>query len=75
MSDGLRTWTIYDHPRDHPDHFVVRGWTATAHHDPIPDPHVRLARSLDEARDLLPHGLYRLERQTNDDPCIVETWL
>ena len=24
LKDWLIVWTIYDHPRDHPDHWVVR---------------------------------------------------
>lgn len=66
----LRTWTIYKHPLDHPDKYVVRGWI-----DGTPDRTAHVADTLDEARDLVPAGLTRFPRNPEDDPVIVETWL
>ena len=74
MSDDLSLWTIYDHPTDMPDGFVVRRWQITKG-GAVPDPEARLAMTLEEARTLIPPGLYRLERVAEDDPKIVETWL
>lgn len=68
-------WTIYDHPRDFPHSFVVRGFTIRAGVEPIPDQLPKLADTLDQARQHVPPGLYRMERQVDDDPNIVETWL
>lgn len=73
--DGLVTWTIYDHPADFPNHVVVRPWEVVGggHVEPGPQ---WLCKDLDEARELLaPLGLYRLDRQPNDDPTIIEVWV
>lgn len=71
----LRMFTIYDHPADHPDHFVVRGWTIGPG-APIPDDEVLLADTLELARELVPPASDTcLPRQPNDDPKIIETWL
>lgn len=43
-------------------------------HPPVLDVVPRLANTLDEARSLVPLGLYRQPRQEGDDPFIVETW-
>jgi hypothetical protein len=68
--NGLFIWTIYDHPSDFPDKFVARCF----HYDK-PTEAFLLADTLDEIRRLIPQGLYRLDRQPNDDPVIVETWI
>jgi hypothetical protein len=74
--DVLRMWTIYYSHRDYPGLFVVRGFDIVrGHGEPVPHPSVRTATSLELARELVPHGLYRLERSADDDPSVVETWL
>lgn len=70
----LEIWTIYDHPTDYPDHFVVRKniigpgrvWA---------DLKCRLFDTLEAARESLPPHLTRLHRDQHDEPQIVETWL
>jgi hypothetical protein len=76
MSDDLSLFTIYDHPTDVPEPFgfVVREWHIRKE-GAVPDPEARFAMTLEEARTLIPPGLYRLERNPEDDPKIVETWL
>lgn len=72
----LDTWTIYDHPSDYPDHWVVRPFRSE-------DGRVRpgmakLADTLEEARALVPidrFGLHRMEPSPGDDPVIAETWI
>jgi hypothetical protein len=66
-------WTVYEHPRDYPDHFVARKFLVTTVTQPTTDMFV--ADSLEELRSLLPHGLHRLPRFEHDDPKIVEVWL
>ena len=73
-TDPLETWTIYDHPRDYPDHFVVRRCSITRE-GLKPDPQAHLATSLEDARRLIPEGLYRMPRFADDDPVIVEVWI
>jgi hypothetical protein len=34
-----------------------------------------VARTLEDAREAVPAGLYRMDRDVNDDPRIVETWI
>lgn len=72
--DTLRMWTIYQNPHDHPDRFVVRGWTVE--HEAVPDEEpTAVVDSLAAARRHVPIGLFRLDRSPGDDPTIVETWL
>lgn len=74
-ADSLVTWTIYDHPKDFPNHVVVRPWEVVSggHIEPGPQ---WLCESLEQARELLaPLRLHRLDRQPEDDPTIMETWL
>jgi hypothetical protein len=66
--------TIYDHPADHPGHFVVRRSTVTPTTGMVWDPSVVLADTLEAARATVPDGWRRLPRQPEDDPVIVETW-
>jgi hypothetical protein len=73
--DALHMWTVYDHPRDYPDHYVarrfeVRGGVAAATNEAY------LAHQLYPLREaMLSMGLTALPRMENDDPCIIETWL
>lgn len=75
MNEELPMWVLYKHPRDFPDKYIARlhvlgsnGYAAT--------PEVLVADELEEVRQQLDaKGLVRLERNENDDPVIVETWL
>lgn len=71
--DTLVLFTIYDHPRDYPNSFVVRRYIVK-NSESIPD-EIRLAETLMGARDSLPPGVYNLGRYAADDPVIVETWV
>jgi hypothetical protein len=70
MSEDLSLYTIYDEPFG----FVVRRWEITKQ-GAIPDTEARFAMTLEEARALIPPGMYCLERVPEDDPKIVETWI
>lgn len=74
MSDVLSMWTVYNHPSDHPDHWVARRWEILAS-GPSPTDDKLLAGSVEDVRAMLPEGLFRLDRQEEDDPVIFETWL
>lgn len=72
MSDQslLDIWTVYDHPLDYPEYFVVRRWELTS-----PREHYLFA-SLGKAQAfLVSKGLARLPRFEQDDPKIIETWI
>ena len=67
----LVTWTIYDHPKDQPDVFVVRkfvGESPTAEAYAHPD--IEVLREM-----MLDAGLVCLPRHASDDSVIVETWI
>ena len=68
-------WTIYDHPKDYPDNFVVRRWKLGDKDKPIPEQECSLASSLEEARKFIPDGLVRIPPLFGEDPVIVETWI
>ena len=69
MREELDIWTVYDHPRDYPDHYVARLWRGET-----PTETVLRASTLAELHAMLPAGLARLSRMEDDDPVIVETW-
>jgi hypothetical protein len=70
----LEMFTIYDHPADYPNHFVIRRWTI-ADGKPHPDDAVILVTTLVEARLHIKPGLCCIDREVNDDPKIMETWI
>jgi hypothetical protein len=72
---SLTVWVIYDHPRDYPEKWVVRGQTVEGHGKITPSPDCSLHDSLVEARRAIPPGLVMLSRDPGDDPVIRETWL
>ena len=68
--DKLTFWTVYQHPKDFPQSWVVRP------HDVPGGPRVEcfVCNSLLEARMFIPPGLVRLARYEDDEPQIYETW-
>lgn len=75
MTDYLYIWTIYDHPRDMPDYWVVRQWRVGDGGKLQTCLVVHGYQTLEEAQDSIPPGLCWFPRQNEDDPCIVESWL
>jgi hypothetical protein len=69
----MSMFAIYDHPRDFPEHFVVREWLV-AKGLVVPMQEYALASTLDEARAEIPPGMVLIPRFENDDPKIVEVW-
>jgi hypothetical protein len=75
-SNVLRMYVIYDRPRDYPGGFLVRLWCVRG--DGLLAPGKLLGydlSTLDDARKLLPAGLYNLGREHTDDPKIIEVWV
>lgn len=68
----LVQYVIYERPSDHPEGYVVRQWRITRH-GAQPEGYI-VADSLQAARDRVPLGKVCLDRQPDDDPCIVEVW-
>jgi len=77
MSDILVTiLTIYDHPRDHPEFFVVRPWhVVRGEKEAVPGELVGLYPTIDEAREAIPKGARYMPRVNGDDEKIVENWI
>jgi hypothetical protein len=71
----LAMWVIYDRPLDYPHCAVARLWHATADGRAVAKRDTIIAPNVEAVRRELPPGLFRLDRQPSDDPCIVETWL
>ena len=73
ISMELIIWTVYDHPLDQPNHWVVRRWRIELG-SKVPL-NSKKFDSLVEARDWIPAGLVRMPRMPSDDPVIVESWM
>lgn len=73
--DGLAMWTVYHNTSDYPGLYVVRRLVLEPGGGMVKDVQPSyVGASLDEARDAIPPGLYRQDRNPNDDPVIVEVW-
>lgn len=77
LSNDLLIYTIYRHPRDFPDKFVVRVFcVGTGAPEPVPvyEPHA-VVGTLEEARLSIPYGLVSICRSDGDHLSVVESWL
>jgi hypothetical protein len=74
VSNTLKLWTVYEHPRDYPTKYVAR-CTEIGDGQPWVHEEALVADTLDELRAQLPPGLHRLPRDEADAPVIVEVWL
>jgi len=70
LSVAMPIVVIYKNPSDFPNKFVARVWEVNK-----PTRIAMLKDSLEEIHSNLPEGLIHFERDLDDDPCIVETWL
>ena len=70
----LDMWAVYQQPRDYPDSYVARRYII-APGATMATVDMFIADSLAELHALLPPGLHRIERDVNDDPRILETWV
>jgi hypothetical protein len=68
-------WVIYANTSDYPGLFVVRKWRVAAGGVLETLEHPWTFATLEEARAVIPEGLYRTPRADNDDPVVLETWL
>jgi hypothetical protein len=70
----LSMWTVYAKPTDFPEGYVVRRFDCTAQ-GPVATQHA-YSGELETIRDTLVRaGLFRLDRNPDDEPQIVETWI
>jgi hypothetical protein len=70
-------YTVYDHPSDYPDHFVIRKFMIHPGGKQTVDKELFFKSSdIEECRrQMRSMGLHCLSRDPTDDPVIVETWL
>lgn len=76
--EPLKIYTIYDHPADYPDYFVVRRRLIHPDSRDEPDPTFFVqSTNLDVCREMLlvDFGLVCLGRSPNDDKTILESWI
>jgi hypothetical protein len=73
----MSQWVVYEHPKEHPDHFVLKRWDIfRGHNAPVAIcAIVQLADTLEEVQDLVPQGCACLGLCADHDPCIVEMWI
>lgn len=76
MSYRLYIYTVYDHPSDIPEYFVVKRWLITNIGE-VQDPDFILQHhDLEALREVLvKQGLVRLQRDLTDDPIIIENYI
>ncbi len=73
---GMPMYVIYDRPRDCPNYFVVRPHLIQKEgKPPIPSRNGHLFDDLASARQFIPFGMIRINRDPSDDPVIVESWI
>jgi len=77
MNDSLSMWTVYDHPKDFPNTFVAREFRIGPGGKMEITANVIISADIDVLRRTLltDMGLTCLDRNEEDDPAIVETWL
>lgn len=76
LQELLPIWTVYRHPTDYPHGYVARmSVIRSPMRGYMPTDLVILGDTLAAVRDALPPGLIRLDRDEEDDPHIVESWL
>lgn len=72
----LEMWVVYDHPRDLPDHIVVRRQAVRGDGTIVHDPRAYGFTDLNRARAWLREmALTPVQRSPDDDPTIIECWL
>lgn len=71
---GLNLLTIYDHPPEHPGHFVLTSWWAGV--DGVRLLGWALCDTLEQARAVpIARGMACFMRSDEDPAHVVETWL
>ena len=74
LREQLPMFVVYDHPSDHPDHFIARLWTGLP--EPKPIYFSVRASTIEPIRVVMDAcGLVHLDRSPSDAPTILETWI
>jgi hypothetical protein len=72
----LECWTIYDHPTDYPEHFVLRR-AVVSRGAIVPDSYAMVASDVEQLRAICRDcGLTVVQTAgTDPDPKILEVWM
>lgn len=70
----LEMYCVYARPLDYPGKFVARRMVIRPGTVEMAEV-VVVKDTLGEVRASLPRGMYRIPRDSSDDPVIVETWM
>ena len=71
----ITMYTVYDHPKDYPDSWVLRGWVVGPGIEPEEIPLLYVSDYEDIRFEMEQRGLTCILRKPEDDPCIKETWI
>lgn len=76
MADVFRTYTLFDHPSDYPEWYVLRSHAVYPGGKIVAENPALLFRDVEKAREwCMQRGLYRMARKPEDPPAILEVWL
>jgi hypothetical protein len=74
----MEQWAVYNHPLDHPHHWVARKWIIPKAGEPYASKVCFIAGTLEEVRAHIMKempGAVKLDRFPQDDWSIHEVWL
>jgi hypothetical protein len=71
----MSVFVIYEKPKDYPQGYVVRRWEVAMGSMEAQAMESARVATIEEARALIPEGLFRMDRALEDEPQIVETWI
>lgn len=72
LENDLWIWAVYQNPEEFPGKFIARPWSTKLHGS---FGFVLVGDTLKALRAQLPWGLTWMERDEDDEPGVVETWL
>ena len=75
MAEELKIYTVYDHPDDYPDGFVLVMYVIKGDGEKYRTPLLYHDNYEDIKEEMEMRGLMRLDRDPDDDPSIKETWI
>ena len=74
-AEPLSIMTVYRHPKDHPDKYVVREFILDVHGQLLARKSCNLADTLEEARKFIPEGRCCFSEPNTPGLPAVESWI
>lgn len=68
--DDTSVWIVFEEPPDFPNQYVARLYRSY-----VDTGRYVVGATLNEVRARLPSGLMRMERSSQDDPMVRESWI